>query len=505
MGVADFDPIFNGIEDLLFSVIVKQTSNRKKRQVEDDDFGQHFVIDENSGRCFITEKELEEILELLESAKAKAKGCPRSTQEAKILLQYSREVEKKQECADSVQSLKEMMADIQKLYRELNEFVPSEINSYDTPEVSKWNRMAKKRLQRKLETKMLRVTVELNKTMSSLTPEANNNNSFVEDNSINGRCSQLINNVIKGLKDVKESFQNLSDSMKSTVDIRKEAELKSVYEENVKKLKRNFDDLSATLGEKEVIFNELEKKYNEKVIELKATLQKLEKERHLHAETRVLLEKGKENTLESYCASICRTPRWWWNNTIKAEGNLMCAFMRNEYYNEYLFVGEDKQKHDESNHNVFTRIGFDPLGHPCCWEHSQGLWILTIGSDGKITIKTSYHQYGNELQMLYGVSDEESSKWRREVYTWRGAARTVPGTKDWQLVPTSTRTRMQIQLGNGEFLYAPKSFYAYDKQRRTLFTWRDLKSDPSEWLGIGDWIVDMATCPGHVAADISPK
>ncbi len=506
----DLDPILDGIEDLLLAVLVKQNENgkRKKREIEDD-FHQHFPLEEDNGTCQLTEKELEQIINLLENARTTAKGCSRAMQDARRMIEVSREMEKKQECLASVHSFRELTADIQKLYNELNEFVTFDIHSYTLPDVNSI-RVARQRLQRKLEAKFSRLTGEFNRAASSSKATESDNNVVDEEqgNSISdGRCSQLINGVIQGLKEVKVAFQRLSDSKKlMTVDIHRETELKVTFEKKIENLKRKLDDMSASLGQNQKFAEELQMMYQEKIKELNITLQKLENERNLHAETRILLEKGKENTLETFCGSICRTARWWWNKKIKAKGSLMCGFIKSDHDNEYLFVGEDKQRRDNNNHNVFTRIGFDPLGHPCCWEDSQGLWILTVGSDGRVTIKTSYHEYGSDdLQMLYGVNDEEASKWRREVYTWNNSTKMVPGVKEWKLVPTSTRTRMQIRLGNKEFLYPAVSYYAYDKERRSVYTWRDSNANATEWLGKGDWIIDMAACPGHAPAEISPE
>ena len=121
-----------------------------------------------------------------------------------------------------------------------------------------------------------------------------------------------------------------------------------------------------------------------------------------------------------------------------------------------------------------------------------------MGDGGNVTIKSLYHEYGNELQKPYGVSDEVFFRWQRQVYTWKDTGRDILDTKDWRLVPSSSRTRIKIQLGNGEFLYTSNYHYAYDSKRRTLYIWKDFNADPTQWPGNFDWIIEMTTCPEQI-------
>lgn len=203
----------------------------------------------------------------------------------------------------------------------------------------------------------------------------------------------------------------------------------------------------------------------------------------------------------------------------KNPGGSKCVYLKNVEFDEYLYAAQTSYAFDESNNRVFTWKKKSD-GHPSNWGNvwgiankDQGKWLLVkenFACENCYAIRSVYYKE-HQAQPLYSTSsqDPEFKKLspRRPVYTYSVKADfpRSQGRHIWQLVNVpGYPDRVWIKSKNirsdepmEEYLYAAIESYAYDKDRRNVFTWSST-TEADKWGKTGDWIMEDAGDCGDI-------
>lgn len=194
-----------------------------------------------------------------------------------------------------------------------------------------------------------------------------------------------------------------------------------------------------------------------------------------------------------------------------------CVYIKNVHFNEYLYASSSVGP-TSKRVRIFTWMKKTD-GHPSNWATSwgpkytdQAVWLLKqqIDCDECFRIDTVYFKTGTETLFSVANTDPEykSGRPRRPVYAYHVADVEFPaheGEHIWRLeaVPDGRAGQVRIQSksigkATGEYLYAVGDGETYDKDRRSVFTWSS-KEDSEAFSEQGEWLLEKATCPSHVA------
>lgn len=204
-----------------------------------------------------------------------------------------------------------------------------------------------------------------------------------------------------------------------------------------------------------------------------------------------------------------------------------CVYLKNAHYGEYLHTALTNgpiplcAQIPSSNlygNRIFTWRRKENISWKD-WERTRGqvfenqaVWIfqrISNSCPNCFTIKSAFYEYNSEP--LYAVSSLdhafELARPRRPVYTYRGLESfpSERGQNTWEIeiVPNfSNRIRIKVKnIGDigDEYLYAAEDDRAHDQERRNVFTWSSSdNSNINTWNGVGDWIVESASCPPYI-------
>lgn len=125
---------------------------------------------------------------------------------------------------------------------------------------------------------------------------------------------------------------------------------------------------------------------------------------------------------------------------------------------EYLYAVYDNAAYDADRRIIYTWI---PGG-----RHSQGGWEFSTKTNGKSFLIKNLHysEYLFAAANSYAYDSE-----RRNVFSWR------PGTSDgceWLVEIVSNDEIMLKSKDNNEYLYAATNGFNANESRRRVFTWR---------------------------------